>query len=424
MSKFRPEPANVLLIEDDPHDAALFLERVHHFAPGEFCVTQARTLGSALSEAPQGRYGLAVIDLTLPDSSGIETCSSFHLSNPDIPFIVLTGVADGSLRETLQQAGAKAAMVKDDCSGPELIAAMRTAFAAGYGREEHDPRAVEAAAKARLRNAIIDTADGIVVVDAVGNIVLVNSGAEQVLGRMTGELIGTELGLDLHPGQPVRAQIVYERDSLIEVDVEGSNVRQFDVSKLNITDLEFWPFAHTWAGKPVTICALRDVSHQVTDEHRQRDVLKLERPLHITAGIDEVGADLAVRLGSLVRFNRFEAAIWRPELKRLQVIFELGAEAEGRESSKLIERSARPSEFGSWLSERSSETDDPCVYVSVGHVKSGQYGRRDENILARCAAALASAMARRRITPLMTDALPVPPMPTAGPGAAFLPEVA
>jgi PAS domain S-box-containing protein len=423
MSQLRPEPANVLLIEDDPHDASLFLERVRHFAPGEFAVTQARTLSAALDEAAEGGYRLAVIDLTLPDSAGIETCSKFNSSNPGIPFIALSGVADDSLRGTLQRSGAIASLVKDDCSGLELIAAMRTACAQTE-ESRKSAEAARAAAKARLKNAIIDTSDGVVVIDHAGRIILVNSGAEQVLGRATGELIGTELGLDLRPGMPVRAQVVYERDGLARAEADDSNVRQFDVSVLSITDLEFWPFAHTWAGRPVTICALRDVSRQMAEEQRQRDVTKLERPLHIAAGIEEIGTDLAVRLGSLVRFNRFEAALWRPELDRLQVIFELGVESHGREASSLVSRSATPAEFGSWLSERSSEHDDPCVYVSVGHVKNGVYRHRDENILARSASALSAALTRRKASPLMTGAMPVPAMPGVARSLSRLPEAA
>jgi PAS domain S-box-containing protein len=397
---------DVLLIEDDPHAANLFLERTRHFAPGEFNITQARTLQSALDDAEDTSYSLAVLDLTLPDSSGIETCSRFSSAHPDIPFIVLTGVTDGSLVETLSRAGAIAALLKDDCSGQDIVNAMRTAHASAESR--YTPKAVAAVAEARFRNAIIDSADGIVVVDAAGEVLLVSSGAESLLGRTAAEMTGSPLGLELKPGAPVRAQMLREEPGHAETHNAVGPVRQFDTCQLHLSEIEFWPFSHHWSGKPVTVCAMRDISNQSAEEHRQRNMLKIDQSLEVTAGIEAVCADLAIRLGSIVKFNRFEATVWSPETNRLQVLFELGVPSVGRERSAVFERNVVPKEFRSWITEWSTEELSPRVAVSVGCVAPDMYRDRDEVVLARCASMVAEALRQRRNSPVFAVSTDVP----------------
>ncbi|MDA0676989.1 MAG: response regulator, partial [Chloroflexi bacterium] len=321
---------NVLLIEDDPYAAALFLERTRRFAPGEFGITQARSLESGLGEVSHSRFDLAVLDLTLPDSSGIETCTRFCEVAPDVPFVVLTGVVDSSLLETLSRAGAKAVIVKDDCAGQDMVNAMRTAHRVSEKARSMLPAAFTSAANARVRNAIIDNADGIVVLDEAGTVSLVSAGAESLLGRTAAELQGSALGVELRLGQPIRVQLVREQPGQTEVYDDRGMARQFDVCKLNINEVEFWAFAHQWSGKPVTVCAIRDVTNQVSEENRQRSIATFEQQVRLSAGLDEVGSDLAVRMSALLRFNRFETAVWRPELNRLQIVFELGMSAAGR----------------------------------------------------------------------------------------------
>lgn len=388
---------DLLLIEDDPVAANLFVQRTRHFAPGEFAVTQSRTLESGLEEAAETEFGLAVIDLTLPDSNGIETCRRFHSEQPNIPFVVLTGVADSALAETLELAGANAAFLKEDCGGRELIDAVRSTVSPS---RRHRPLVMKAVADARFRNAIVDKADGIVVIDQAGDVLLVSAGAESLLGRTAAEMTGSPLGISLTVGEPVRAQMVREESGHASAHEASGPVREFDVCKLRISEIEVWPFAHHWANKPVTVCAIRDVTNQSAEESRQRSILRIEEPLEVSSGIQAVCDDIAVRLGGLVRFNRFEAALWRPDLQRVEVIAELGMQAEGREVSSLVATDEAPGEFGSWLTAWSPGGYEIRVAVSAGCVEPGAHSERDSTILARCADVIASALASMRSSPV------------------------
>ncbi len=394
-------PVDLLLIEDDPQAAKLFIERTNRFAPGKFNVTQARSLQAGLDEASDFSFGLAVLDLTLPDSSGIETCSKFSSAQPEIPFVVLTGVDDSSLIHTISRAGAKAALVKGDCSAQELIDALKTAAVAPKFETSTPSTAV---AEARFRNAVVDSADGIIVLDETTRIQLVSAGAEQLLGRSAADLAGSELGIELTPGEPFRAQMVREETTHVDVHRASGAVKQFDSCQLNVTEVEFWPFTHRWSGKQVTVCALRDITNQSAEESRIKNVRHLDRPLQVGSGIDDVCADLAAKLGPLIRFNRFEAAIWRPEFKRLQVIAELGIAADHRQVSQLIEGDAPPVGFGSWMSEWSVYTAEPRIAVSIGCVEPGAYDSRDKAILSRCADLVAEALREMKSAPVLSRA--------------------
>ncbi len=390
----------VLLIEDDPQAATLFFERTRRFAPGEFGVTQARSLESGLDEVSHASFDLAVLDLTLPDSNGIETCTRFCEMAPDVPFIVLTGVVDGSLMETLSRAGAKAAIIKIDCAGQDLVNAMRTAHSVNEKERHMLPAAFKAAADARFRNAIIDNADGLVVIDQAGKVQLVSAGAESLLGRTASELQDSELGVALQLGRAVRAQVVREKPGHAEVSDAPGSVRQFDVCKLNISEIEFWAFSHQWSGKPVTVCAMRDVTNQVSEEYRQRTIVKIDQTLQVTAGLEAVCSDLAVRVGALIPFNRFEAAVWRPELNRLQIVFELGMDAKGRETGTILKRGAAPDGFGTWTTEWSSKELTPRIAISLGCAEPGKHEQRDSLVMARCASTVAAALRNSKAAPV------------------------
>lgn len=124
-----PKPLAVLLIEEDPHYANLLLNQIRHFAAGEFDVVQARTLESAIDEASNGDYQLAVIDVAL---SGFEVSTSayeFKIAFNGTPWIVLNPTVGREPEQNLEDAGAKAVLLKGDFSGSELVAAMRTASA-------------------------------------------------------------------------------------------------------------------------------------------------------------------------------------------------------------------------------------------------------------------------------------------------------
>lgn len=102
-----------LLVEDNPADAG-FLERrlsaSEHLVGYE--VTRVETLAGALMVLRNKGIDVVLLDLTLEDSSGLETVVSVHREAPEVPIIVLSGHEDVSTAVQCVVEGAQSFVVK------------------------------------------------------------------------------------------------------------------------------------------------------------------------------------------------------------------------------------------------------------------------------------------------------------------------
>ena len=122
-----PPPTPVLLIED--HE--LFARGVAGFlakAEGRFALTHVVTLADGLAALAAQPAGVILLDLTLPDSCGIETFRRVHACAGNTPIVVLTGHDDEeSALETVRQ-GAQDYISKADLNDRLLVRALRYAI--------------------------------------------------------------------------------------------------------------------------------------------------------------------------------------------------------------------------------------------------------------------------------------------------------
>ena len=88
---------NVLLIEDNPGDARLIREMIAEDPRAPFTVHFADRLAKGLEQLSAGETALVILDLALPDSSGLDTFAKVYAHSPAVPIIVLTGNDDDSL---------------------------------------------------------------------------------------------------------------------------------------------------------------------------------------------------------------------------------------------------------------------------------------------------------------------------------------
>src|SRR2546430_405266 len=90
-----PELFRVLLIEDNPGDARLIQEMLAETPDKSFELThRATTLAAALKIIDGGEVDLVLLDLTLPDSNGVETFSRVRACAARMPVIILSGLDD------------------------------------------------------------------------------------------------------------------------------------------------------------------------------------------------------------------------------------------------------------------------------------------------------------------------------------------
>ena len=123
-----PSTIKVLLIEDNPMDVRLIGMMLRDSAPGVFQVEQVERLESGLGQLNNGRFDLVLVDLSLPDSHGLETFSRVQAQAANVPIIVLSGLADETVAVNAVHEGAQDYLVKGQVSGPLLVRAMRYAI--------------------------------------------------------------------------------------------------------------------------------------------------------------------------------------------------------------------------------------------------------------------------------------------------------
>ncbi len=124
-----PEPSiRLLLVEDNPGDADLVREMLDATNSAKFELEHASRLASGLALLAGGRYDVVLLDLGLPDSSGLDTFYELHAKVPWVPVIVLTGLADHDIGLEAMKAGAQDYLVKGSVDGSTLVFRIRCAL--------------------------------------------------------------------------------------------------------------------------------------------------------------------------------------------------------------------------------------------------------------------------------------------------------
>jgi len=102
----------VLLVEDNPDDAELFAGTFGGHGDGPFHITHVDSLTSALEELKQRPPDIILLDLGLPDSSGLATLGSVLDAGRAVPVAVMTGMDDEEIALQAVRAGAQDYIVK------------------------------------------------------------------------------------------------------------------------------------------------------------------------------------------------------------------------------------------------------------------------------------------------------------------------
>jgi signal transduction histidine kinase len=123
-------PIRCLLIEDNPGDARLIREMLRDAGGSAHAVAVALTdrLSSGMDHLREHGADLVLLDLSLPDSTGLDTFDALHTAAPLTPVVVLSGLADESVAITAVHHGAQDYLVKGQVDGGGILRSMRYAI--------------------------------------------------------------------------------------------------------------------------------------------------------------------------------------------------------------------------------------------------------------------------------------------------------
>lgn len=189
----------VLLVEGRTADAELIQESLQQGTVS--CrVTHVQKLADALTLQVNGQFDAILLDLSLPDSTGLDTYVAMRSHAPALPLILLADSANQDITFEAAKKGAQDYLRIDDISPAVLAKALLYSIE----RKRHEQALREQ--KDFYENLLLDANVWVEALDRNGCSIFWNRGAEQISGHDAGTMLST--------GK--RWELLYPEDSLRE----------------------------------------------------------------------------------------------------------------------------------------------------------------------------------------------------------------
>jgi signal transduction histidine kinase/CheY-like chemotaxis protein len=128
----------VLMVEDNPDHVELSREMLREAKSALFDVEYVGRLSAGLKCLAKGKYDVVLVDLSLPDSSGLETFCRVRAQAPSVPVVVLSVLDDKKLAIEAVHAGAQDYLVKGHIDGQLLERSIFYAIERKQGEIERE----------------------------------------------------------------------------------------------------------------------------------------------------------------------------------------------------------------------------------------------------------------------------------------------
>jgi len=175
----------VLLIEDNAELAQLISHMLGRGPVSFFTSISLPRLDKAIERLHVGGISVAVLDLGLPDSSGLESLRRLRSDFPELPVVVLTALEDEAVAVQALREGAQDYLLKSEISCNTVVRAVRYAIERKRGDQ----------ANARLAAIFECSQDAIIGMDLDGAIVSWNPGAERIFGYKLEDVAGQSISV-------------------------------------------------------------------------------------------------------------------------------------------------------------------------------------------------------------------------------------
>ena len=118
----------VLLIEDNEGDARLVRSFLEEQKSVPIELDHVRYLSAGLARLTRNQFDAVLLDLRLPDSTGLDTFRLVFQQSPEVPIVVLTGLEEDQLALQAMRAGAEDHFCKGWLEPPLLVRTIRHAI--------------------------------------------------------------------------------------------------------------------------------------------------------------------------------------------------------------------------------------------------------------------------------------------------------
>ncbi|NPV14898.1 hybrid sensor histidine kinase/response regulator [candidate division WOR-3 bacterium] len=122
------ERLRILLVEDNPGDARLVKETIAEADGGRFEITHLVRCEEATQRLKEESFDVVLLDLSLPDSKGLETVARVNTVAPQVPIVIMTGLDDEEMAVAVAKMGAQDYLVKGHIDSRGLVRSLRYAL--------------------------------------------------------------------------------------------------------------------------------------------------------------------------------------------------------------------------------------------------------------------------------------------------------
>jgi signal transduction histidine kinase len=226
----------ILLIEDNEDDACLIQEMLLEKPEAGIQLEWVDRLSRGLAQLALGKSDLVLLDLSLPDSQGLETFDTVQSCGQDVPIVVLTGLDDEAMANQAVRRGAQDYLVKGRLDSYLLVRAARYAVERKHG--ERALRESEAQLRQSQKIEGIGQLAGGIAHDFNNLLTVINSYSDMLLGEVGFDNPFVRNGLDQikeagHRAASLTRQLLaFTRQQVLEPKILDLNESVSNMAKL------------------------------------------------------------------------------------------------------------------------------------------------------------------------------------------------